>query len=109
MDTVYGINVVDDKNRYVAIARRGAEIFGEITTPGRFLVELFPWLASVPSWFPGAQFQRDARVLTQELLAVKNVAFDAVVEKMVNGLQLEPRSPDLVLICLRLQEALPHA
>ena len=99
MDTVYGINVVDDKNRYVAIARRGAEIFGEITTPGRFLVELFPWLAKVPSWFPGAQFQRDAKAWTQELLAVKNVAFDAVVEKMVSGrLWLESQSPGVVLI-----------
>ncbi|PIL23523.1 cytochrome P450 [Ganoderma sinense ZZ0214-1] len=85
MDTVYGIDVVDDKNRYVAIARRGAEIFGEITTPGRFLVELFPSLAGVPAWFPGAQFQRDAKAWTQELLAVKSVAFDKVVDQMARG------------------------
>ncbi|KAI1788646.1 CyP450 monooxygenase [Ganoderma leucocontextum] len=85
MDTVYGIEVVDGKNKYVAIAERGAQIFSEITTPGRFLVELFPWLAALPTWFPGTQFQRDAKVWTQELLAVRNVAFDAVIAKMAQG------------------------
>ena len=86
MDTVYGIDVVDENNKYMAIAERGAQIFGEITTPGRFLVDLLPWLARVPAWFPGAQFQRDAKVWTQELLAVKNVVFDAVIADMVRSL-----------------------
>lgn len=27
-------------------------------TPGRFLVETFPFLRYVPEWFPGAGFQR---------------------------------------------------
>lgn len=83
MNTIYGMDVADDNNEYVAVAEKGASIFSEITVPGRFLVELFPWLAHLPSWFPGAGFKNIARAWKEDLLAVRNVAFDAAVENMV--------------------------
>ncbi|TBU27012.1 CyP450 monooxygenase [Dichomitus squalens] len=85
MNTIYGIDVTGDHNKYVAIAEKGARIFSEITAPGRFIVELLPWLAHIPTWFPGAHFKRITRVWKEDILAVRNVAFDAVVESMAQG------------------------
>ena len=83
MNTVYGIDVTEKNDKYVAIAEKGASIFSEITVPGRFLVELFPWLAHLPAWFPGARFKQIAREWKKDILAVRNVAFDAVMDDMV--------------------------
>ena len=83
MNTVYGMDVTEKNDKYVAIAEKGASIFSEITVPGRFLVELFPWLAHLPAWFPGARFKRLAREWEKDILAVRNVAFDAVMDDMV--------------------------
>ena len=85
MNTVYGMDVTEKNDKFVAIAEKGASIFSEITVPGRFLVELFPWLAHLPAWFPGARFKQIAREWKKDILAVRNVAFDAVIDDMVES------------------------
>lgn len=36
-------------------------IFNQATQPGRFLVDVFPWLRFVPEWFPGAGWKKTTR------------------------------------------------
>ena len=58
MRVAYGF---DDIQRNEALIHNAEALivgFSEAVVPGRFLVNLFPSLKHVPSWFPGAGFQR---------------------------------------------------
>jgi hypothetical protein len=35
--------------------------FRQAIQPGRFLVDVFPWLRFVPEWFPGTGWKKTAR------------------------------------------------
>ncbi len=62
---VYGIEVHELTDKYFQMVERVAEIAEAILIPGRFLVEAFPALRYLPSWFPGAGFKKyasDAKV-----------------------------------------------
>ena len=83
MDVVYGMQVVDENDKYVSIAERIAVAFSEVVAPGRFLVELFPALAYVPTWLPGAQFKRDAAKWALDVAALREVPWGAAVDAMV--------------------------
>ena len=83
MDVIYGRDVADRDDPYVAIAERGSNVFSHIVAPGKFLVELFPALARVPAWFPGAQFKRDAAEWKKDIDALRNVPYDAAVDAIV--------------------------
>ena len=84
MDVIYGIDIAEKDDKFVKIAERETDAFGKIIVPGRYLVELFPSLAYVPAWVPGAKFKRDAKVWTQDVLALRNVPYDAAVEAIAS-------------------------
>ena len=85
MDVVYGLRVADKNDKYIAIAERGARVFSEVAAPGRWLAEIFPALAYVPAWFPGAQFKRNANRWKKDMAALRNVAWLAAVHLMVRS------------------------
>ena len=60
MDVAYGIKVQESGDRYISIAEEVLDKGNEATIPGAFWVDFFPILAYVPSWFPGAGFQKKA-------------------------------------------------
>jgi hypothetical protein len=56
----YGIAVQEYDDPYISIAEEVLNGVSEAGIPGAFLVDLFPILKYVPSWFPGAGFQKKA-------------------------------------------------
>ena len=60
MDIEYGIKVQESGDPYISVAEEAISGLVEASIPGTFLVDLFPILEYVPSWFPGAGFQRKA-------------------------------------------------
>ena len=54
----HGYTVQEGSDPYVEIADRVLDEFAKATTPGAFLVDAVPILRYVPSWFPGADFQK---------------------------------------------------
>ncbi|TFK48005.1 cytochrome P450 [Heliocybe sulcata] len=85
LDTMYGIDVVDRDDPYVTIADKAMEAIVEAANPGSFLVDSFPALKYVPSWFPGAEFQRKAirwKALMKDML---NKPFQVVKDGMQQG------------------------
>ena len=60
MDIAYGIEVQESGDRYISLAEDVMNAGNEVGRPGAFLVNLFPILVYVPSWFPGAGFKRKA-------------------------------------------------
>ena len=60
MDIAYGIKVQESGDRYISLAEEVLKGGEEASIPGAFLVDFLPILAYVPSWFPGAGFQKKA-------------------------------------------------
>ena len=60
MDIAYGIKVQDSDDRYISLAEEVIQGGSEASIPGAFWVDFLPILAYVPSWFPGAGFQKKA-------------------------------------------------
>ncbi|KAJ7483509.1 cytochrome P450 [Mycena latifolia] len=74
MNVTYGIDVdAANCNQYIDLAEEAMYALSIASLPGRFLVDTFPSLKSVPSWVPGAEFKRLAAhwsICIQELLEI---------------------------------------
>jgi hypothetical protein len=46
MKLTYGYTVHGQSDEYIAAAERAMDSFADLTTPGRFLVDSFPWRKS---------------------------------------------------------------
>jgi hypothetical protein len=56
----YGIAVRETNDPYISVAEEVLNGLAQAGVPGTFLVDLVPILKYVPSWFPGAGFQKKA-------------------------------------------------
>ncbi|KAF8655202.1 hypothetical protein AX16_003234 [Volvariella volvacea WC 439] len=85
MNSVYGYEIQESNDPYIITAEKCLQGLAEAGVNGAFLVDLLPVLKYVPSWFPGAGFQRKAanwRELNKDLV---DKPFNAVKEKLVEG------------------------
>jgi hypothetical protein len=69
LDTTYGLDVNNKDDKYIDQAERGMAAMAAGGTPG-YLVDLIPSLKYLPSWLPGAQFKRDAKVWSRDVSAM---------------------------------------
>ena len=60
MKIAYGIDVQEFDDPYILVVEEAMRGVNEAGIPGAFWVDLFPMLKHVPSWFPGAGFQKKA-------------------------------------------------
>ncbi|KAF7336122.1 Cytochrome P450 [Mycena venus] len=61
MDIAYGIKVLPSEDPYIQVIEQAMHNLSNASIPGAFLVDTFPALKYVPSWFPGAGFQHKAK------------------------------------------------
>ncbi|EEB93759.1 hypothetical protein MPER_07547, partial [Moniliophthora perniciosa FA553] len=83
MSVAYGIEIQPHKDPYVTLAEDGVEPLLVALVPGAFLVDAFPFLKHIPSWFPGAGFKKKARLWKELALKMVNEPFSAA-KKMIN-------------------------
>lgn len=80
---LYDIDVEDENDAYVEISEEALVGPLEGMVPGKFLVEILPFLRHIPPWFPGATSQR----LWAKWMAagdrLKNVPFEHAKVKLV--------------------------
>lgn len=57
MRTTYGLDNPDETRALINHNLDMLKMFGEANIPGRFMVNVFPFLKHVPGWVPGAGFQ----------------------------------------------------
>ncbi|OSD00712.1 cytochrome P450 [Trametes coccinea BRFM310] len=85
MEVVYDIEVLPEDDPFIRLAEAGQECIGRSTTGGVYLVEMLPFLKSVPAWFPGAGFKRQAAVWRRAAEKQLHVAYDDFLRRLNMG------------------------
>ena len=83
MKILYGIAVQESDDPYISIAEEAINGASEAGIPGAFWVDLFPILKYVPSWFPGAGFQKKAARVREATEIMAEKPFRYVQEQLV--------------------------
>lgn len=79
----YGISVQESDDPYTSIAEKVLNGVGEAGIPGAFWVDYFPILKYVPSWFPGAGFERKEARVREATNTMAEKPFRHVQEQLV--------------------------
>ena len=79
----YGITVQESDDPYISIAEVAMNGVAEAAIPRAFLVDFFPILKYVPSWFPGAGFQKTAARVRETTNTMAEKPFRHVQEQLV--------------------------
>nr|BED43030.1 cytochrome P450 monooxygenase [Trametes versicolor] len=85
MRVSYGIEVAEENDPYVAAVEEGVATFNEAFVPGAFLVETFPSLRHIPSWFPGGGFKRTAAKWKEIAHNMRDAPFKKTLEAIKKG------------------------
>ena len=106
MTTTYGVHIEDESNEHVVQAEEWQHGFNQGVQPGRFWVDYFPIREScidhqvkkqetlltgfrhflvqyIPSWVPGAQFQKLAARWRQNMYNARDRPFEFARESLV--------------------------
>lgn len=86
LSITYGLDVQPEDDPFIEVAERAIEGSLIASMPGAFLVNLFPVLKYVPEWFPGAGFQKKARVWKNYGIKMIESPFSATKRNMVRGI-----------------------
>ena len=79
----YGIAVQESDDPYISVAEEALNGITQAGIPGFFLVDFFPILKYVPSWFPGAGFQKKAARWRECINDMAEKPFRHVQEQLV--------------------------
>jgi len=83
LSMTYGINIRPYDDPLIAIAEEAVEGAAELVIGGPFLVDILPILKYVPSWFPGAKFQKKAGMMRAQADKIRDAPFAATKKLMV--------------------------
>ena len=89
MKIIYGIDVKESDDPYISIAEEALNGLAEAGVFGVFWVDIFPLLKYVPSWVPGAGFQKTAARWKAALVDMIEKPFQYVKEQLVKNLFLD--------------------
>ena len=93
MKIMYDIDIQESGDPYVTLAEEAMNGINQAAVPGAFLVDIFPILKHVPSWFPGAGFQKKAAHWREVNASVVNKPFCHVKEQLVGDQIFRVESP----------------
>ncbi|KAI0026465.1 cytochrome P450 [Vararia minispora EC-137] len=89
IETSYGWTVNSDGDYFVNLMEEGFKVQAEVARPGRWLVDMFPFLCFLPSWFPGAGFKHKAAKYREEFSRVDRIPHDWAMEQIWSGTHIE--------------------
>ncbi|KAF7374524.1 Cytochrome p450 [Mycena sanguinolenta] len=85
MATVYGYEVQQTNDHFVGLAEDAVKRLSDFFSPGAVAVNTFPILRYLPSWMPGADFQRFAAECRQLIKQMREAPFNFVKQNMRGG------------------------
>ena len=83
MKISYGIDVQESDDPYISLAEDSLDGINQVAILGTFWVDFFPILKYVPSWFPGAGFQKKATQWRELNAIMTEKPFRYVEEQLV--------------------------
>jgi hypothetical protein len=83
VNIAYGIDVQESDDPYLSLAEEALNGLNQAAILGTFWVDLFPLLKYVPSWFPGAGFQKKAAHWREINATLAEKPFRYVEEQLV--------------------------
>ncbi|KAL0581129.1 hypothetical protein V5O48_000918 [Marasmius crinis-equi] len=86
LEVAYGWSVQDENDYLLSLMKEAFTLQGELTRPGAWLVDIFPWLRFIPSWFPGGGFHIKAREYREKMDPVDRFAHAWVKNQMASGI-----------------------
>ena len=89
MSIAYGIDIKESEDPYISVAEEAVSQISQAGVPGTFWVDFFPILKYVPSWFPGAGFQKIAARARVLATSMTEQPFRYVKEQLVRHHFLE--------------------
>ncbi|KAG2366933.1 cytochrome P450 [Suillus spraguei] len=99
-----GYEVKETDDPLIDLADRAVDQFSRSTAPGAFMVDIVPFLANIPKWFPGAGFKRLARedMLTTPYKFVQDqmaagVAPTSFTSNLLEGRTFSAEEDDIVM------------
>ncbi|KAI9059150.1 CyP450 monooxygenase [Trametes sanguinea] len=92
----YGVEIPEDDDEYLVMAEEALESFNQAFIPGKYLVETFPVLRFLPSWFPGAKFQREAKVWKPRVHKLRDVPWEQALKSIREGTAPPSMTADLM-------------
>ncbi|KAF7420894.1 hypothetical protein PC9H_011412 [Pleurotus ostreatus] len=96
LEVTYGIQVSSYNDPYVTNAEQCLAALASASIPGAFLVDTFPILKHVPSWFPGAGFKRKAREWAKLSYNLVHGPFNATKETLRQGKALPSAAANML-------------
>ena len=84
----HGYDIREDNDLVVSVVDTATEQFSLATSPGAFLVDVFPVLRYMPSWLPGAGFQRKAIEWKRVIDQMADIPHEFVKARMVRFVSL---------------------
>ncbi|KAJ7586754.1 cytochrome P450, partial [Mycena floridula] len=85
LDIVYGLQSTSHEDPILINGERVMRSLSEASVHGRFWVEMIPLMRYIPSWVPGAGFQRQARLWKSWGEDFVNVPWDRAKQNRDNG------------------------
>jgi hypothetical protein len=85
----YGIDVQESGDPLISLANDALEGISQAAVLGTFWVDLFPSLKYLPSWFPGAGFQKKAAHWREINVSLSENPFRYVEDQLVGGHTLQ--------------------
>ncbi|KAG1876537.1 cytochrome P450 [Suillus subalutaceus] len=82
----HGYEVKENNDPFIDLADRAVDQFSQCTAPGAFMVDIMPFLANVPEWFPGAGFKRLAREWSKTREDMVATPYKFVKDQMAAGI-----------------------
>ena len=94
LKVVYGVGLTEDHDKYAETFNISAEGIAQGLVPGKYIVDLLPFLKDVPKWVPGFSWQADFERWRTAVQQVKDVPFAHTKEAMVRSSSSLPRITD---------------
>ncbi|KAL4259189.1 cytochrome P450 family protein [Pleurotus pulmonarius] len=85
MRIAYGHQITSDDDEFVKIAHDSGWTLNNAGPPGGTMVDLFPILMNLPSWFPGTYYASFARKWRWAAEALHNRPYEYVKKRMAEG------------------------
>ncbi|KAF8626110.1 hypothetical protein AX17_006606 [Amanita inopinata Kibby_2008] len=89
LNVAYGWQVTSNGDYFVRLMEEAFFIHNSMNKPSGWLVEFFPILRFLPSWFPGNNFKRKAALFKGRMWAIDNVPHRWAKDRIESGNYIE--------------------